>query len=89
MAYRDFTDEAGNGWRVWDTYPQKPDIVAPGLKGGWLSFESVGEKWRLAPVPEGWAEAEEPRLRELLAAAWRVDGGRSLTREMVVEPPLA
>lgn len=87
MAYRDFTDEAGQGWRVWDTYPQKPEIVAQELKSGWLSFESAGEKLRLAPVPKGWEEGAETELRGLLQAARKVDRGRSLTRGMEREPP--
>jgi hypothetical protein len=69
MAYREFSDTDGRGWRVWDTYPQKPQIVAPGFENGWISFETEGEKWRLAPVPAGWAALPEPGLRGLLHAA--------------------
>lgn len=69
MAYREFNDEAGRSWRVWDTYPQKPQIVAPGFENGWLSFETDGEKFRLVPIPPDWERGTEAGLRTLLHAA--------------------
>jgi hypothetical protein len=69
MAYREFTDEQGRGWRVWDTHPQKPQIVAPGYENGWLSFETEGEKHRLVPIPPDWDTGPEPHLRRLLQSA--------------------
>ena len=78
MAYREFTDEGGRKWRVWDTYPQKPDFVSPGFEDGWLSFEAEGEKRRLAPVPAGWEDATEVHLRVLLRAARETAAGNGL-----------
>jgi hypothetical protein len=69
MAYREFQDEQGRSWRVWDTFPQKPQIVAPGYEKGWLSFETEGEKFRLVPIPADWEDGSELRLRTLLQAA--------------------
>ena len=38
-------------------------VVSPDFESGWLCFESdQGEKWRLAPVPEGWEVAEDDEL---------------------------
>ena len=46
--------------------------VATEFSGGWLCFESEGEKRRLAPVPEGWEEAGPDRMSAWLQAAKRV-----------------
>jgi hypothetical protein len=46
--------------------------VASEYSGGWLCFESEGEKRRLAPVPPGWYEAGPDRLSAWLQAAKRV-----------------
>lgn len=69
MAYREFQDEQGRSWRVWDTFPQKPQIVSPGFENGWLSFETEGEKFRLIPIPPHWETGSESRLRGLLQTA--------------------
>ncbi len=69
MAYREFTDEGGTSWRAWDTYPGSAANVRPGFEGGWLGFECEAERRRLAPVPDGWEEASEDGLREMLARA--------------------
>lgn len=31
---------------------------------GWLCFETVGEKRRLAPVPEGWDRADDETIEQ-------------------------
>jgi hypothetical protein len=69
MAYREFTDDAGTTWRAWDTYPGSAANVRPGYEGGWLGFESEGERRRLAPVPAAWADASDDELRAMLASA--------------------
>jgi len=46
--------------------------VASEYHNGWLCFESEGEKRRLVPIPEGWAEMGPDRLSSLLQAAKRV-----------------
>jgi hypothetical protein len=46
--------------------------VASEFSNGWLCFESEGEKRRLAPVPDGWAEAGPDRMSTWLQTAKRV-----------------
>lgn len=65
MAYREFVDDAGALWRVWDTHPVAASTlrtVSPSYAGGWLTFESETERRRLAPIPAGW----ELATRELM-----------------------
>ena len=64
MATRVFTDRLGDGWKVWETIPQDARGCLPAYAKGWLTFENSGngERRRLAPIPEGWAEASEERL---------------------------
>ena len=57
MAYREFVDDVGTMWRVWDTHPVAANTlrtVSPSYAGGWLTFESESERRRLAPIPSGW-----------------------------------
>jgi len=72
VASREFTDERGRVWTVWDVHPtlaQKNPVVALGTKmaGGWLAFECKdGERRRLAPIPDvagGWQSASDEQLR--------------------------
>jgi hypothetical protein len=68
MGYIEFTDGAGRSWRVWRTVPEialHRLTLAPDWKDGWLTFESTGEKRRLAPVPTEW-ESLPPQRLELL-----------------------
>jgi hypothetical protein len=69
MAYREFTDAAGVHWRAWDTYPSAVSNVRSVYVDGWLGFESEGERRRLHPVPQGWADATDDALRGWLRAA--------------------
>ena len=39
--------------------------VSEALEGGWLCFESAGERRRLVPVPAGWEESEDADLVRL------------------------
>ena len=70
MAYREFEDDAGASWRVWDTYPQSSTRTAlAGLQGGWLTFEHDAARRRLVPAPSHWADAPDEILRRWLVAA--------------------
>ena len=73
MPLREFTDERGRVWQVWDTYPThamvKGGKVRERLASGWLTFEWDKVRCRLVPVPDGWATADEERLREWLKSA--------------------
>jgi hypothetical protein len=60
VAYREFIDNSGTTWRVWDTHPVAANTlrtVSPNYAGGWLTFESATERRRLAPIPPDWEVA--------------------------------
>src|SRR5690242_4842982 len=40
-----------------------------GFEHGWLAFETDGEKRRLAPIPDGWADLPDEELCALLSQA--------------------
>ena len=69
MAIREFQDQDGTRWTVWDTVP----VSTVGLTGkysrGWLTFDSGTERCRLAPVPDDWANLPVERLVLLLRVA--------------------
>jgi hypothetical protein len=78
MAVREFRDEQGRLWQAWDIRPEAihpptkaEDWLADCYVTGWIVFETLtgDEKRRLCPWPMNWAEADQERLRELLAAA--------------------
>jgi len=80
VALCEFTGPDGEVWRVWNTVPTSRSAtlgaVAPGMEEGWLTFENSDEKRRLFPIPSGWTEYPEDRLRELLRASHPVTRGR-------------
>jgi hypothetical protein len=43
--------------------------VAAEFVYGWLCFETVGEKRRLAPVPEGWDRADDETIEQWCCVA--------------------
>ena len=69
MAYREFSDAQGVIWKVWATFPTVGKIYSSGFEQGWLTFESNGERCRLAPIPARWESADEIKLRMMLKAA--------------------
>lgn len=78
MAVREFRDERGRLWRAWEIRPEaihpptrSEDWLADCYVTGWIVFETLAgdEKRRLCPWPINWAQADEPRLRQLLEAA--------------------
>lgn len=57
MGYREFVDDAGTFWRVWDTHPVAETTlrtVSPSFASGWLTFECSAERRRLSPIPPDW-----------------------------------
>ena len=80
MAYREFVDNQGTMWRVWDTHPVAANTlrtVSPTFAGGWLTFESTHERRRLAPIPPDWDVASRELMAHWCARALRVrDAGR-------------
>ena len=72
MAYREFVDDAGALWRVWDTHPVAASTlrtVSPSYAGGWLTFESESERRRLAPIPPEWEIASRDLMIHWCARA--------------------
>jgi hypothetical protein len=43
--------------------------VAAEFASGWLCFETVGEKRRLAPVPEGWDRSDDETIEQWCCVA--------------------
>lgn len=52
--------------------------LSSGFEGGWLTFETLGEKRRLAPIPEGWADLPDEELLALLNQAKLTGNSRRL-----------
>ena len=83
---RGFTDSMGIQWRVWEVLPAtwgetaSQSFTVSSLKetafaNGWLCFESMQEKRRLAPIPAGW-ELRESELEDLCRRAAPVPSRR-------------
>ena len=68
MPLREFEDETGKHWRVWDTVPERTEGLGE-FRAGWLTFDNGTNRCRLAPVPEKWAELPDERLVLLLKVA--------------------
>lgn len=81
MATRAYTDREGDGWRVWETVPHDARGCQPAYAKGWLTFEhgASGDRRRLAPIPDGWADVSEERLHLMCRAAEPVRGSRRTT----------
>jgi len=79
MALREFTDERGRRWRVWDIRPDqlhgatRAEDYLQNMIHGWLAFEPAGggEKRRLSPIPRGWEKATDAELEAMLERAER------------------
>lgn len=69
MAMRDFEDQNGTRWTVWDTVPAKTIGLAGEYRRGWLTFDNATERCRLAPFPADWADLSAERLTLLLRVA--------------------
>jgi hypothetical protein len=69
MAYREFTDEDGVFWQVWETRPGDTANVRAPFAGGWLTFESTGGRMRLRPIPPAWENASDQEMANWLRQA--------------------
>lgn len=81
---REFFDDLGRRWRVWDVKPtlhSRPSRalarVMQQVPSGWLAFETDGERRRLAPIPPEWDRCDEQRLAALCASAESVPPQRN------------
>ena len=90
MSLREFTDEDGTAWRVWETIPERGGATLAGdFKLGWLTFESETDRRRLSPVPAGWAMISDARLAMLsrLAKSIRKTFGDPAKQDAQPLPP--
>jgi hypothetical protein len=78
---REFTDDDGTTWRVWDVNPSLHDRLSPTAQkislrvpSGWLCFECERERRRLHPIPEQWETIDTAILKRMCAAAEPVRG---------------
>jgi hypothetical protein len=69
MALREFEDQAGRRWAVWDTFPATTAGLSPEYHDGWLTFDDGTERRRLSPVPPNWEALPLDRLTMLLRVA--------------------
>jgi hypothetical protein len=54
------------------TVSQRRITLWEGYGSGWLTFESLDEKRRLIPIPNGWDESSQAELRVLCDRAKRM-----------------
>jgi hypothetical protein len=54
------------------TTEQRRITLSAGHGAGWLTFESLDEKRRLIPIPQGWEDTTQAELRSLCEKARRV-----------------
>lgn len=85
MAQLKFTDSRGQTWLVWSTVPTPGAVLATDMQQGWLTFESTGERRRLAPIPRGWEDAAPDRLELYCRAAQAAQ--RSTPAPGISQPP--
>jgi hypothetical protein len=78
MSHRVFVDSIGRHWEVWDVIPQARGGLSERWAGGWLAFETRGERRRLAPVPESWESLPEAELAKLCEKAHEAPTSRRL-----------
>lgn len=77
MAIREFTDSAGNAWRVWDTIPRVGMLLPTGFADGWLTFESDVGRYRLTTVPADWEQYPAAKLEMLCRTARAREASRT------------
>jgi hypothetical protein len=94
MALREFADNAGREWRVWDV---RTENIHPATRAedfmrdyidGWLAFEAVDgqAKCRLSPIPVKWQLAEREQLLLWLQRAEPVRVDRTSAPQISVSP---
>ena len=81
---REFTDDDGITWRVWDVNPSLHDRLSPGTQklsvrvpSGWLCFECPRERRRLTPIPQEWESIDADTLKRMCAEAEPVRQSRA------------
>ena len=71
MRHRTFVDSSKVMWTVLEVCraTSRPAGLPADLAGGWLAFQSHGERRRLAPAPVGWEAMTDAQLELLSLAA--------------------
>ena len=69
MGLREFEDQAGKRWRVWETVPATTAGLSHEYREGWPTFDGGAERRRLSPVPSNWESLPPERLTMLLRVA--------------------
>lgn len=85
MPFRDFTDDTGRRWRAWTTFPSLHELVREKYQEGWLTFESRGERRRLAPVPLNWQGLGDVAMGLALRSAEVVRAESSMSRLIAMD----
>jgi hypothetical protein len=85
VPVREFSDDAGEVWTVWTTFPKSDANVRPQYRRGWLSFQCESLRRRLVPIPDGWEAAGDDQLRTYLRRAH--DAKKADGQETRVESP--
>lgn len=73
MATRTLSAPDGSTWEVWDVLPglqvepreRRSPLLPDEMAGGWLCFDSPGEKRRLYPIPREWDRLSDAELWHL------------------------
>jgi hypothetical protein len=74
-----FVDSKGRDWAVREVKDPNLAMIPPHLltqpefAGGWLLFETSGERRRLAPYPDDWTHLSVQQLEDSCLHASRVD----------------
>lgn len=79
-----FTDSSGREWEVMDVRPSSTSTMAvsEGHESGWLAFNHLDERRRLAPIPADWQASDAPALEAFCRAARRVELARQYPARM-------
>ena len=71
--HRVFDDQHGVRWNAFAVYPSQTtkgnSTLPEQYRSGWLSFNSIGETRRIAPIPERWTDLPDDTLRHLCQTA--------------------
>jgi hypothetical protein len=84
MALREFRDDHGVQWQVWDTQPTlrifgeaaAATHLHEDAANGWLTFQSSRERRRFFQVPPEWETMPDDELRRLCRHAVPVETTR-------------
>jgi hypothetical protein len=89
MALREFRDETGRSWRVWETVPATATGLTTDLREGWLTFDDGEHRRRLWPVPPNWSILPSDRLTLLLRLARGAEEPAAVVRKLEDERRVA